>query len=82
MNKPKICIDCAHFVSPRECKHPSLGIDLVNGKPKQEWAAVMRLDQSKCKTVGLLFEPMEAVIYDLRDLFPTPQFPNVRGETQ
>ena len=82
MNQPKICIDCAHFVADRECKHPSLGIDLVNGKPRLEWAAVMRLNHNKCKTEGLLFEPMEAVIYDLKDLFPAPQFPNIRGETQ
>lgn len=77
MNQPKICIDCAHFVSDRECKHPSLGIDLVNGKPKVEWCAVMRLSAGSCKPEGLLYQPQEAVIYDIADLFP-----NQSGETK
>ena len=82
MESPKLCIDCKHFVSKRECKHPSNGIDLIDGKTKVEWCAVMRLEQNSCKPAGLLFEPQEAVIYDLADLFPAPQFPNVRGEAK
>lgn len=70
MDSPKLCIDCAHFVSERECKHPSIGIDLVDGKPKQELCAVMRLPAAPCKPEALLYQPMEAVIYDIADLFP------------
>ena len=82
MNQPKICIDCAHFVSERECKHHSLGIDLVTGKPKTEFAAVMRLPNNRCTPEAVLFEPQEAVIYDLRDIFPEPQFPNLERTTK
>lgn len=70
MNQPKLCIDCAHFVSPRECKHPNLGIDLIDGKSKLEWCAVMRLPAGSCKPEALLYQPQEAVIYDIADLFP------------
>ncbi len=77
MNQPKLCIDCAHFVSPRECKHPSNGIDLIDGKLNRNWCSVMRLIVSSCKPEALLFEPQEAVIYDIADLFP-----NQSGETQ
>ena len=77
MNQPKLCIDCVHFVSPRECKHPNLGIDYIDGKSKLEWCAVMRLPASSCKPEALLYQPQEAVIYDIADLFP-----NQAGETK
>ena len=79
---PKLCIDCKHFVNSRECKHPSNGIDLIDGKTRVEWCAVMRLEQNRCKPDALLFEPQEAVIYDLADLFPAPQFPNLERTTK
>jgi hypothetical protein len=81
MESPKLCIDCKHLYQ-RECQHPSLGISLVDGKPKSEFAAIMRLEQNSCKPAGLLFEPMEAVIYDLADLFPAPQFPSLERTNQ
>ena len=70
MDSPKFCIDCKHLFLQRECSHPNIGLDLVTGKPKTEYAAVMRLVQSSCKPEALLFEPVEAVIYDIADLFP------------
>jgi hypothetical protein len=73
---PKLCIDCKHY-SNRNCQHPSLGISLVDGHPKTEYAAAMRLPASKCATEAILFEPQEAVIYDLADLFPAPPIPNL-----
>ena len=76
MNQPKFCVDCK-YLSNRDCTHPSIGLDLVYGKPKTEYASVMRLVQSPCKPEALLFEPQEAVIYDLADLFPAPAFPNL-----
>ena len=51
--------------------------DLVTGKQKEEYAAMMRLISSACKPEALLFEPQEAVIYDLADLFP-----NLKGAEQ
>ena len=78
----KLCIDCKHFVSKRECKHPSNGIDLIDGKARLEWCAIMRLPQNKCTPEAILFEPQEAVIYDLADLFPAPPFPNLKGANQ
>ena len=77
MDTPKLCIDCKHFTGKRECKHPSNGIDFIDGKAKIEWCAIMRLPANSCKPEALLFEPMEAVIYDLADLFPAPAFPNL-----
>ena len=72
----KLCIDCKHFKS-RSCEHPILGTSLVDGYPNSEYAAVMRLESRECKPAALLFEPMEAVIYDMADLFP-----NRKGATQ
>ena len=77
----KLCIDCKHYKS-RSCNHPSTGISLVDGEIKGEYASVMRLDQSLCKEEALLFEPMEAVIYDLADLFPEAPFPNLERTTK
>jgi len=81
MNEPKLCIDCKHFKA-RSCYHPSIGFDLVEGGIKSEYCAVMRLDTRACKPEGLLFEPMEAVVYDLAALFPDVNFPNIKGETK
>jgi hypothetical protein len=66
----KLCIDCKHYAPERICKHPSLGFSYVDGKPKTDFASVMRLPYQDCKPEGLLFEPMEAVIYDMADIFP------------
>jgi len=67
----KLCIDCKHFnVGYRFCQHPSLGHSLVDGEPKADFASVLRLPSQACKPEGLLFEPMEAVIYDMADIFP------------
>jgi hypothetical protein len=63
MTNPLFCINCKHY-SSRSCAHPSLGIDLVEGKHKTEYAALMRLDSYGCKTAGLLFEQLEPVVYD------------------
>jgi hypothetical protein len=63
MNTPLFCINCKHY-SSRMCAHPSLGLDLVEGKHKTEYAAMMRLESQPCKPAGLLFEQVEAVIYD------------------
>ena len=76
MDTPKLCIDCKHYKS-RNCYHPSNGIDLVEGNPKSELCALMRLDSYACKTDGLLFEAAEPVIYDIRELFPDVIFPNL-----
>jgi len=81
MSELKLCIDCKHL-KDRKCHHPITGIDLVEGGIRTETAAVMRLDSQLCKTEALLFEAMEPVIYDLRDLFPDFNFPNIKGETQ
>jgi hypothetical protein len=81
MSEPKLCIDC-NYLRGRKCHHPITGVDLVEGGIRTESAAVMRLDSQPCKTQGLLFEPLEAVIYDLRDLFPDVNFPNIKGATQ
>ena len=64
MNTPLFCINCKHY-SSRNCAHPSLGLDLVEGKHKTEYAALMRLDSYACKPAALLFEQVEAVTYDL-----------------
>jgi hypothetical protein len=80
--EPKLCIDCKHFVNKRECKHPSNGIDLIDGKTRVEWCAIMRLEQNRCKPEALLFEPQEAVIYDLADLFPEAPFPSLERTTK
>jgi len=64
MSNPLFCINCKHY-SSRYCSHPSLGVDLVTGKHKTEYAAMMRLESYPCKTAGLLFEQVEAVTYDL-----------------
>ena len=73
----KLCIDCKHLRG-RDCLHPSLGHSLVDGKPNAEYASVMRVDSpTACGTIGRYFEPVEAVIYDLRDLFPVPPIPNL-----
>ena len=77
----KLCIDCKHYKS-RSCFHPSIGVDLVEGGLKSEYCAVMRLDTRACKPEGLLFEPMEAVVYDIAALFPDTNFPNIRGQNQ
>ena len=77
METPKFCVDCKYLFLQRDCSHPSIGLDLVSGKPKTEYASVMRLVQSPCKPEALLFEPQEAVIYDLADLFP-----NLKGAEQ
>ena len=79
MSEPKLCIDCKHFKA-RSCYHPSNGIDLVEGKIQSEFCAIMRLQYRECKPEGLLFEPMEAVVYDIAALFPDTNFPNIRGE--
>ena len=81
MSEPKLCIDCK-YLKGRKCHNPITGIDLVQGGIRTESAAVMRLDFQLCKTEALLFEPMEAITYDLAALFPDTQFPNIRGETQ
>lgn len=77
----KLCIDCKYLKS-RKCHHPITGIDLVEGGIRTETAAVMRLDSQLCKTEALLFEPQEAVIYDLAELFPDVNFPNIKGATK
>lgn len=82
MSEPKLCIDCKYFKSNRLCYHPSNGNDYVEGGIKSESCSILRLEHRSCKPEGLLFEPMEPVIYDIRDIFPAPQFPNIRGETQ
>lgn len=79
MSEPKLCIDCKYLKS-RTCYHPATGTDLVEGGVRKESAAVMRLESQLCKPEGLLFEPVEAVVYDIRDLFPDVNFPNIRGE--
>ena len=81
MNQPKLCIDCKHYKS-RNCYVPANGVDLVDGGLKAEMCVVMRSEAGKCKPSGLLFEPQEAVIYDLAALFPNVNFPNIKGETQ
>ena len=81
MNQPKFCVDCKHLKG-RMCQHPSIGLDLVTGKQKEEYAAMMRLVSYACKPEALLFEPQEAVIYDLADLFPAPKFPNLERNSQ
>ena len=75
----KLCIDCKHYKS-RNCYHPENGIDLVDGGLKSDMCVVMRSEAGKCKPSALLFEPQEAVIYDLAELFPDVNFPNIRGE--
>ena len=66
----KLCIDCKHYTPVRACKHPSLGFSLVDGTHNTDVCAVMRLPSQACKPEGLLFEPMEAVVYDMADIFP------------
>ena len=78
----KLCIDCKHLRG-RDCLHPSLGHSLVDGKPNVEYASVMRVDSpNACGTIGRYFEPMEAFIYDLADLFHAPSFPNLERTTK
>jgi hypothetical protein len=77
----KLCIDCKYLKS-RKCHHPITGIDLVEGGIRTELAAVMRLHSEPCKPEAILFEAMEPVIYDLAELFPNVNFPNIKGETQ
>ena len=72
MNQPLFCIDCK-YLKDRMCTHPSIGLDLVTGKQKEEYAAMMRLTTYACKPEALLYEEMEPVIYDLRDFFPNPE---------
>ena len=81
MSELKLCIDC-NYLRGRKCHHPVTGVDLVEGGIRTELAAVMRLDSQPCKPEALLFQPQEAVIYDLRDLFPDVNFPNIRGQNQ
>ena len=81
MNQPKLCIDCKHYKA-RSCFHPSNGVDLVEGGIKSEACAILRLEHRSCKPEGLLFEPMEPVIYDISALFPDVNFPNIKGETK
>jgi hypothetical protein len=81
MSEPKLCIDCK-YLKNRKCHNPITGIDLVEGGIRTELAAVMRLDSQLCKTEALLFEPMEAITYDLAALFPDTLFPNIKGATQ
>ena len=69
MSEPKLCIDCKYYKN-RYCHHSTHGIDLVDGTPNYVYCAMMRLDHYPCKTEALLFEPQEAVIYDIADLFP------------
>ena len=48
MDTPKLCIDCKHFTGKRECKHPSNGIDFIDGKAKIEWVTIgakLRIDE-------------------------------------
>lgn len=83
MESIKLCIDCKHFVANiRSCQHPILGISLVDGKPKTDSPSFMRLNFSYCKEEALLFEPQEAVIYDLADLFPEAPFPSLERTTK
>jgi hypothetical protein len=79
MSTPKLCIDCKHYKS-RNCFNPANGIDLVDGGLRSDMCVVMRSEAGICKPSGLLFEPMEPVIYDLAELFPDTIFPNIRGE--
>jgi hypothetical protein len=78
MSEPKLCIDCKHQ-KDRSCYHSSYVIDLVDGKLLYQACAIMRLEHYPCKPEAILFEPMEAVIYDIADLFPEAPFPNIRG---
>jgi hypothetical protein len=72
----KICTDCKHHKA-RNCFHPSLGVDLVDGTEKSQLCAIMRLDFQPCTPNGLLFEAAEPVVYDLAALFPDVNFPNL-----
>ena len=80
MESPKLCIDCKYYVAVRNCKHPSLGISLVDGTPNTDFCAVMRSSNRNCGVEAALFEPVEAVIYDLAELFPEAPFPNLRKD--
>jgi hypothetical protein len=79
MSEPKLCINCKHYKT-RNCYHPKNGIDLVDGGLKSDMCVVMRSEAGKCKPSALLFEPQEAVIYDIDELFSETPFPNIRGE--
>lgn len=81
MNQPKLCIDCKHYKS-RNCYVPANGVDLVDGGLKSEMCVVMRSESGICKPSAILFEPQEAVIYDLAELFPDVNFPNIKGASQ
>jgi hypothetical protein len=80
MESPKLCIDCKHYIAVRRCKHPSLGFSLVDGEQNTDSCAVMRLPSQRCGIDAALFEPVEAVVYDLAELFPEAPFPNLRKD--
>lgn len=67
--EPKLCIDCKHYVH-RMCEHPSFGFSLVDGKKNSIFCVTARGGFGQCKPEAILFEPQEAVIYDMADLFP------------
>ena len=76
----KLCIDCKHYVAVRNCKHPILGLSLIDGEPNTDSCAVMRLQSQRCGIEAALFEPVEAVVYDLAELFSDAPFPNIRRD--
>ena len=63
----KLCKDCKHFeyVNGVEdfCNSPKLGISLVDGKPRYQFARKMRkdyTDTASCGTDGIWWEPKPA----------------------